>query len=278
MKKRYRPEVSGNVMDRRASLALLGSVAVALALSGKPRADAADSQPDPQFHLYLLIGQSNMAGRGTVDAESKEVHPRVLMLNKNREWAPATDPLHFDKAVAGVGPGLAFGKRMAEEKPKGRIGLIPCAVGGTPIGVWVPGKEDEATHTHPYDDILERARVAMQAGVLKGILWHQGESDLKNGGYGKRLTELIERLRKDLSAPNVPFVASELSPLNPKNAEAVAAFNAVVRGLTARDYACVSGAGLEHKGDKLHYDTASARILGQRYAEKMQALLASPQN
>ena len=75
----------------------------------------------------------------------------------------------------------------------------------------------------------------MQAGVLKGILWHQGESDLGNPGYGKRLTELIERLRKDLSAPNVPFVASELSPLNPKKAEAVAAFNAVVRGLSLRN-------------------------------------------
>ena len=47
-----------------------------------------------------------------------------------------------------------------------------------------------------YDDMLERARVAKQAGVMKGILWHQGESDLKNVGYGKRLTELIERLRQ----------------------------------------------------------------------------------
>lgn len=89
---------------------------------------------------------------------------------------------------------------------------------------------------------------------------------------------MIERLRKDLSAPNVLFVASELSPLNPRNAEAIAAFNAVVRGLSVRNYACVSGAGLEHKGDKLHYDTESARILGQRYAEKTTTLFANPRN
>lgn len=240
------------------------------------QAKAAASRPDPQFHLYLLIGQSNMAGRGPVDAESKVPHPRVLMLNKNREWVPATDPLHFDKPVAGVGPGLAFGKKMADEDPKIRIGLVPCAVGGTSISVWAPGKEDKSTHTHPYDDMLARARVAMQAGVLKGILWHQGESDLKNGGYGKRLAELIGQLRTDLAAPNVPFVAGELSPLNPKNAEAVAAFNAVVRGLQAGNYACAAGEGLKDKGDKLHYDTASARLLGQRYAEKMKALLAGP--
>lgn len=238
------------------------------------KADA--SQPDPQFHLYLLIGQSNMAGRGTVDEESKAAHPRVLMLTRNREWAPATDPLHFDKPVAGVGPGLAFGKRMADDQPRIRIGLIPCAVGGTSISVWVPGKEDKSTRTHPYDDMLERVGVAKRSGVVKGILWHQGEADVRNGGYGERLGELIERLRKDLAAPDLPFVASELSPLNPANAEAVAAFNVQVQGLKIRHYGCISGEGLAHRGDKLHYDTASARILGRRYAERMKALLADP--
>ena len=131
-----RSETPGNVMDRRAALVLLGGVAADLALPRSLLANAAASRPDPQFHLYLLIGQSNMAGRGPVDAESKVAHPRVLMLNKNREWVSATDPLHFDKAVAGVGPGLAFGKQMAEANPRVRIGLIPCAVGGTPISAW----------------------------------------------------------------------------------------------------------------------------------------------
>lgn len=271
-----RLKATGDSISRRSALALLGSVAGGLGLTGNIWAKAEAAKPDPQFHLYLLIGQSNMAGRGVVDEESKVTHPRVLMLNKNREWVPATDPLHFDKPAAGVGPGLAFGKHMAEANPKVRIGLIPCAVGGTSIMVWAPGKEDKSTQTHPYDDMLERTKAALQAGVLKGILWHQGESDLKNPGYGKRLAELIERLRKDLSAPKVPFVASELSPLNPKTAEAVTAFNVALRDVKASHFTCVSGEGLDHKGDKLHYNTASARMLGQRFAEKMKTLLATP--
>src|SRR5262245_33767010 len=68
-----------------------------------------------KFHLYLLIGQSNMAGRGTVEEQDKRPHPRVLMFTKENTWAPAVDPLHFDKpAAAGVGLGSSFGRAMAD--------------------------------------------------------------------------------------------------------------------------------------------------------------------
>lgn len=67
--------------------------------------------PDPKFHVYVLAGQSNMAGRGKPDSESTNAHPRVKVLTKDRRWFPATDPLHFDKSIAGVGPGLAFGRQ-----------------------------------------------------------------------------------------------------------------------------------------------------------------------
>jgi len=154
--------------------------------------------PDPNFHLYLLIGQSNMAGRGALDAESTTPHPRVEMLSKDLTWKPATDPLHFDKPAAGVGPGLAFGKQMAEADPKVRIGLIPCAVGGTSIDVWKPGAEDIATKTHPDDDMLKRIQEAQKTGVLKGIIWHQGESNRRDGLYGQKLTDLIALLRQEL--------------------------------------------------------------------------------
>lgn len=100
------------------------------AFAGTASAETA-TPPAKDMELYLLIGQSNMAGRGKVDEESKQIHPRVFMLNKDGQWVPATDPLHFDKPSAGVGPGLAFGKALAEAAPEVRIGLIPCAVGGT---------------------------------------------------------------------------------------------------------------------------------------------------
>ena len=134
-------------------------------------------KPDTNFHLYLLVGQSNMAGRAPMDDTSKQTNPQILMLDKNNRWVPATDPVHFDKpAVAGVGPAISFAKAMTVGRPDMKIGLIPCAVGGSPIRVWEPDSV-YLVNLHPYDDAVARARVAMQQGVLKGILWHQGESD-----------------------------------------------------------------------------------------------------
>jgi hypothetical protein len=230
-------------------------------------------EPDPDFHLYLLIGQSNMAGRGKVDEESLRAHPRVVKLSKDLKWEPATDPLHFDKpGIVGVGPGLSFGKLMAEACPQARIGLIPCAVGGTSIRVWVPGAQDKATRAHPYDDMLRRTREAQGAGVLKGILWHQGEADRGDGErYGERLVELIARLRHDLNAPDVPFVAGELAPFKAKVAGATKTFNEALQGLAKKlkNYACVSAGELGHKGDEVHFSTEAARELGKRYTEKV---------
>ncbi|MEI7730309.1 MAG: sialate O-acetylesterase [Verrucomicrobiota bacterium] len=254
------------------SLPCLAMILV-LSTAGVPGPAKAQS-PDPNFHLYLLIGQSNMAGRGAVDEESKKPHPRVEMLAKNLTWQPATDPLHFDKSVAGVGPGLAFGKQMAEANPRVRIGLIPCAVGGTSIKAWVPGAEDKATKTHPYDDMLKRVREAQKAGVLKGIIWHQGEADRHaSAAYGQALSNLIAMLRQELNAPEASFVAGELSSFGPKEEtqKATKQFNEVVQGLAkkVKRYGCASAEGLNHKGDQLHYNTESARTFGKRYAEKM---------
>lgn len=234
-----------------------------------------DRLPDSNFHLYLLIGQSNMAGRGQIDKESGKTNPRVLMFTKEFTWKPAIDPLHFDKPIAGVGPGLAFGKQMAEANPRMRIGLIPCAVGGTSIKAWAPGAEDQATHTHPYDDMLKRVREAQKMGVLKGILWHQGEADRSaSATYDQSLASLIARLRREFDAPNLPFVAGELGTFNSENLADTEKFNAVLQDLTktVKGYACVSSRGLKDRGDHLHFNAESARILGQRYAEAMLAL------
>lgn len=230
------------------------------------------AEPDPAFHLYLLIGQSNMAGRGKVDEESRKSDPRVLMLDKELKWVPAVDPLHFDKAGAGVGPGLAFGKRMAEAQPKVRIGLIPCAVGGSSIKVWVPGGK-------PYDDMLVRARAALGSGVLKGIIWHQGESNRGEAQtYGASLTAVVAQLRKDLAVPLVPFVAGELAAFKPESADSTKAFNLALNAIQPPipRFAVVSAEGMAHKGDNLHFDTASARTLGGRYAEAMLKLQKTP--
>lgn len=227
---------------------------------------------DRPLHLYLLIGQSNMAGRGKTAALDREPHPRVLGMNKKGDWVPAIEPLHFDKPVAGVGPGFAFGKALAEAAPLERIGLIPCAQGGSPIETWKPGASFKATASKPYDDALRRARLAIEkGGVLKGILWHQGESDSNARDaprYAAALKELVHRLRKDLDAPEVPFLAGGLSdPLREKN-EHARVVDQALRDLEKEipGYAYVSAEGLKLGPDGVHFTAEAARELGQRYS------------
>jgi len=227
------------------------------------------------FHLYLLAGQSNMAGRGKVQELDMQVHPEVYVLNQDNEWELAKDPLHFDKpGIVGVGPGLAFGKAMAGYKKQVRIGLIPCAAGGSPISSWTKGGYHNQTKSRPYDDALIRVKATMQSGVLKGIIWHQGESDSKPEKiqvYQAKLEKLIADFRRDSGDEKLPFVVAKLGDFyverNP-NAESI---NKILENIPVivENTACVDVTGLTHKGDILHFDTRSSRELGRRYAELM---------
>lgn len=100
---------------------------------------SAQAVVDSNVHVYLLIGQSNMAGRGQVDAESKLTDPQIIMLDSQNHWVTATDPVHYDKPIAGVGPAISFAKNIKGSNSKIKIALVPCAWGGSPIKVWEPG-------------------------------------------------------------------------------------------------------------------------------------------
>jgi len=215
-----------------------------------------------------------MAGRGVV-TPSDQVRPeRVLMLNKAGAWVPATDPIHFDKpAAVGVGLGRTFGLAVAAANPGVTVGLIPCAVGGSPIDAWLPGAFYEATKSHPWDDALRRAQLALSAGTLKGILWHQGESDAHAplaADYEKKLHALIARLRKELGAPAVPFLAGQMgkfpeAPWDEFRTRVDRAHRELPQQITRTAF--ISAEGLTHKGDRVHFDADSYRTFGQRYAE-----------
>lgn len=225
-----------------------------------------------RFWLFLLVGQSNMAGRGVVEPQDKTAHPRVLMLSKEGRWVPATDPMHFDKPAAGVGLGKTFGQEIAQANPDVTIGLIPCAVGGSPIDTWKPGVFYAATKSHPWDDMVKRVETALPAGTLKGILWHQGESDSKPDlapAYEAKLHDLVKRLREQVKAPQAPFIAGQMGKFDgvPWSPEAVVVDQAHQNLPTKVPHtAFVSAEGLQHKGDKIHFDSASFRELGKRYA------------
>ena len=226
------------------------------------------------FHLYLLIGQSNMAGRGEVSDQDRQIHQRVFALNKDNAWVPASDPIHFDKPIAGVGPGLTFGKVMADSKPGIRIGLIPCAAGGSSIRHWERDAYHEQTDSKPYDKALKRAVIAMKNGIVKGILWHQGEGDSIEESapvYEQNLVSFVHRLRKDLGLPDVPFIAGQLGEFFREEHSFARVVNEAIIRLPEHvdNVAVVDSKGLTVKSDNVHFNAESAREFGRRYAAAM---------
>jgi hypothetical protein len=223
---------------------------------------AARAETPDNLQLFLLIGQSNMAGRGTVGAQDQVTNPRIFMLDQNDQWVLAKDPVHFDKPqVAGVGLCSEFARTLAKRDESVRIGLIPCAVGGTSLEQWKPGGK-------LYASAVERAHVALKSGKLAGILWHQGEADSskeKTATYADRFAAMIAQLRTDLSAEKVPVIVGELGRFRP-NFEA---FNANLPAVVAKVPRCalVTTEDLVHKGDQTHFDSPSLRTLGKRYAD-----------
>jgi len=230
------------------------------------------------FHIYLLMGQSNMVGRDTRGLESQVENSRILSLNADGQWVVARDPLHFSdgRIPPGIGPGTSFAREMLKTDPKITIGLVPCAVGGTPLRRWTKGKGGDL-----YEKAVERARLASQTGVIEGVLWHQGETDTTKqqnaDSYEARLTQMFQDLRQDLGLPNLPIVVGQLgeflalSPQKYPYAETVRAaikhMPAVVPGVGYAD-----SAGLGDKGDKLHFSAEAQREMGVRYAKAMRDL------
>ena len=247
------------------SVALLFTVVGTASAQSKVPSEHVEIPQDPgSFHLILLAGQSNMAGRGKVDSQNPQTDARILMLNKANEWTLAKDPLHFDKLkVVGVGLGRTFALDYAKAHPGITVGLIPCAVGGSSIAVWEPDGYHSSTKTNPWDDMLPRARLAMKSGSLKAVLWHQGESDsneMRAPMYEGKLTDLITRLRSQLDADNVPFIAGQMGqfaerPWNEWRQMVDAAHQNLPKTIPVTAFA--NSTGLKHKGDKVHFNSAS---------------------
>ena len=227
------------------------------------------------FHLYLLMGQSNMAGRGKVQSIDTLVHPRVFMLDKEMNWVLAKDPVHFDKSIAGTGLGLTFGKIVANENPEVRIGLVPCAKGGSSINQWFRDSLHRSTKSYPYNEMITRAKMAMGDGNIKGILWHQGESDsgteYRVESYQQKFYAMLDSMKNDLGIGEVPIVMGEIGHFQYSKKPLAKAINIEFAQLAeANDHiGLVSAAGLTHKGDTTHFNSDAYHALGIRYARKM---------
>ena len=218
-------------------------------------------------NLFLLIGQSNMAGRGDVSAVAPLDHPQIAMFRDNA-FLPASEPLHTDKpAIAGVGLGMSFADALLKAYPDAQIGLLPCAFGGTRLDQWMPGED-------LYVNAVETTRRAASDGILRGILWHQGEGDAqdpqKAGAYAQRLSKMVGQLRTDLNAEQAPFITGELGGFLKNHATCThyPTVNAALKQLAANLPVCdwVSAHDLKDKGDTVHFDAAALREFGRRYA------------
>ncbi|KAG8061890.1 hypothetical protein GUJ93_ZPchr0003g16692 [Zizania palustris] len=173
---------------------------------------AADLPPSNKL-VFILAGQSNMAGRGGVLGNHWDgivppdcaPNPSILRLSPQLRWELAHEPLHDgidSNRTCGVGPGMAFANAVLRSgRAAPVVGLVPCAVGGTRMAQWVKGSE-------LYADLVRRARVAVETGGRIGaVLWYQGESDTVRWAdateYGRRMVMLVRDLRSDLAMPHL---------------------------------------------------------------------------
>lgn len=217
----------------------------------------------------LLIGQSNMAGRGFIEDVPPIYNEHINML-RNGRWQMMAEPLNFDRHVSGVGPAISFAQAWTEDHPGESIGLIPCAEGGSSIDEWT------------IDGILTRhaiseAKFAMETSEIVGILWHQGESD----SYGERyktyedkLLSLFKHLREELNAPDIPIMIGELGHYLGevgfgKSAVEYKQINQIITKVAQTEKNCyfVTSKGLTANPDGIHIDAISQRKFGLRYYE-----------
>ena len=222
--------------------------------------------------IFLLIGQSNMAGRAPILLEDKGVIDDCMLLNDKDIWEPAKVPFNrYSTIRKGLGmqklnPGYGFVKTMLEKGVSSSIGLVVNAKGGSKIAQWKKG-------TKFYKDAVRRTKAAMKKGNLVGIIWHQGESDSKDTNYLGKLKELIANLRKDLGNEKLPFVAGQVFyHAKTKNNTKLINDQLVKLPTQVPFTQCVKSEGLTTI-DNTHFDNRSQKTLGKRYAAAMIKLL-----
>ena len=255
---------------------------------------------DPNFHIYLCFGQSNMAGHGTssdLSAQDLTVDSRYQTLRSANcfsgygQWETAVPPLARCNNVA-ISPSDYFGRKMVENLPSGiKVGTIVVAVGGADIGLfhktdypnyvasapnWMKNEINEYGG-NPYGRLVDLAKEAQKSGVIKGILLHQGESNNNQSTWPGKVKAIYDNLINDLGLdPNqTPLLVGET--VSSAQGGACGAHNNQVARMPdfIPNAHVISSAGLPCIADKLHFTLPSYRTLGERYADKMLTLIST---
>ncbi len=227
------------------------------------------------MHIFLLIGQSNMAGRGYLH-EAIPVDTQHIYTLRGGRWQKMFRPINPDRAFSGVSLGERFAECYAAAHGVD-VGLVCCADGGTTLEQWQPNGV-------LYDHAVSQARIAMRSGVLKGILWHQGESDCPAGlaeTYGEHFLPILRSLRRDLGAESVPFLVGGLGDfladctLETEDVARYPVVNAALRKLAETEpmVGFVSAEGLTPNPDNLHLNAKSLYAFGERYYHGLEAMV-----
>ena len=228
---------------------------------------------DLTMRSFLMIGQSNMAGRGEFGDVEDIVNPLCYMLRMGR-WQKMSEPINPDRSIfsgrfhSGRSLAASFADEVAKHTEQ-KVGLIPCADGGTKIAQWMPGEL-------LFDHAVYMTKLAMRTSKLSGILWHQGESDCgsdeKVAIHKENFIKMITALRKELNAEDVPVIIGELSLKTDEQwgqGDRPAKMNQNYHAIAKELPFCsvVSSEGLSLKEDMLHFDSVSLREFGKRYFE-----------
>jgi hypothetical protein len=253
---------------------------------------------NPNFHIYLCFGQSNMEGQGAIEEQDKTVDARFLTMQSTNcpnlertigNWYPAIPPL--SQCWSGLSPADYFGRTMVEKLPDSiKIGVINVSVGGCDIRLfdkdlyfnytttyteaWFTNKI-EAYGGNPYERLISLAKLAQKTGVIKGILLHQGETNTGDSNWPLYVEKVYNNMLTDLSlnAEEVPLLAGEVVHENQQGK--CASMNSIIATLpevipTAH---VISSDGCEVKTDNIHFNAAGYRELGKRYAVEMLMLI-----
>jgi len=293
-RKLYSSNDAGPVIRRRDFLlgAAAGTIGFAALANAFPTSQAA--VPDPNFHVYLTFGQSNMEGFPGIEAQDKTgVDKRFQMLaavdfaglgRKKGDWYDAFPPLC--RPSTGLCPADFFGRTMVARTPERiTIGVVNVSVAGCKIELfdtdsykaYAATAPDWMTNIikeyggNPYQHLVDMAKLAQKKGIVKGILLHQGESNTNDKDWPNKVAKIYGNLIRDLSlrAENVPLLAGET--VNADQQGATASVNTIIAELpkVLPNAYVISSKGCECRSDHLHFTPAGYRELGKRYAEKM---------
>ena len=233
-----------------------------------------------KFHVFLLMGQSNMAVGIKGDRllpEDKQPVPHIVHIptptTRNFNWKPAAHPLHIRRnRPKSFGPGLPFAQEYLKHHPGITVGLIPVAKGGARIDILKKG-------SNIYEDAMKKAKFAAENGTIKGVLWHQGESDCRDErreSYESKLHKLIADVRTDLQIKELPFIVGNLPEFRvigkqPEAIKGIKEIMAILRRVPekVKNTGFVETTGLTacDAPKYSHFDRKSYITLGKRYCQ-----------